>query len=100
MSNMTAALMQNTKSKNTLVDPFWHGFARHGLRKVKDKSSFASLINEVAKCETDVSENQQFLVHEYMINRGYSSNDIDHYLLNGLLVRIVRDIYTCYTRLL
>ena len=98
MNDIAAALIK--KRKATLADPFWHRLGRDGLSKAKDESTFASLFTEVAQCEAAVFENQQFLLHEYMATRGYSSTDIDHYLMNGLLVRIVRDTYTFYTRLL
>ena len=100
MNDLSKAIVENRRGKTSMVDPFWQRQARHGLRKVKDETTFESFIDEVAKCERNVFENQELLFYDYMSKRGYSSDEINYYNLTGLLVRIVRSTYVNYNQLL
>jgi hypothetical protein len=105
-TNDRATLMASTMltaglgRKSNFRDAMWRQPRRHGLRTIKDRTTFFELGSAVNKCKEPAFNQQDTRLRSFLSSHDYDESEIDDYLLRGLLVRITRDTFDFYVDLI
>jgi hypothetical protein len=86
--------------KSNFRDTMWRQPKRHGLRGLKDRTSFFTLAAAINKAKEPAFDQQDNHVRSLMTSHGYDEAGIDDYLQRGLLGRITRDTFRFYQDLM
>lgn len=105
-TNDRATLMASTMltaglgRKSNFRDAMWRQPRRHGLRTIKDRTTFFELGSAVNKSKEPAFNQQDTRLRSFLSSHDYDESEIDDYLLRGLLVRITRDTFDFYVDLI
>jgi hypothetical protein len=86
--------------KSNFRDTMWRQPKRHGLRGLKDRTSFFTLAAAINKSKEPAFDQQDNHVRSLMTSHGYDETGIEDYLQRGLLGRITRDTFRFYQDLM
>jgi hypothetical protein len=86
--------------KSNFRDTMWRQPKRHGLRALKDRTSFFTLAAAINKSKEPAFDQQDNRIRALMNSHGYDEAGIDDYLQRGLLGRITRDTFYFYQELM
>jgi hypothetical protein len=86
--------------KSNFRDTMWRQPKRHGLRALKDRTSFFTLAAAINKSKEPAFDQQDNRIRALMNSHGYDEAGIDDYLQRGLLGRVTRDTFHFYQELM
>jgi hypothetical protein len=84
----------------TIHDSMWQGACRNALNQIKDQEGLFRFVKAVDKVKEAAYEKQDQAIQTLLFHRHYSEMSIEEYLQNGLLPRITRESFRCYSNLL
>jgi hypothetical protein len=101
-TEMAATLIATAvgNGRRSIHDSMWQGARRNALDQIKDREGLFSFVKAVDKDKEAAFEKQDQAIQTLLFHRHYSETSIDEYLRNGLLPRITRESFRCYSNLL
>lgn len=102
IDHMATALLANTadRKKGVHLDSLYYKPSRHALGKIKSGENLLKLVGQLNKAKVSAFENQSFYLQAFLVRRGYSDDEIDEYLQQGPLIRIIEKTYQYYSQFL
>jgi hypothetical protein len=88
------------RQRGAIHDSMWQGSRRNALDQIRDREGLFKFVKAVDKDKDAVFEKQDQALQTLLFHRHYSETSVDEYIRNGLLPRIVRDSFRCYSNLL
>jgi hypothetical protein len=100
-TEMAATLVATAMGRTPRIhDSLWQTAKRHALRQIKDKDTLFSFVKAVGKDEDAAFKKQSSAIRLLMYRRHYSKESVEEYLRNGLLPRLTKECFRCYSSLL
>jgi hypothetical protein len=99
-ATLIASVVGRSQRSSSIHDSMWQSIRRHALSQIKGPDSLFKFVKAVDKDREAAFEKQDFAIQNLLSHRHYSEASIEEYLLNGLLPRLTRESFRCYTNLL
>jgi hypothetical protein len=100
-TEMAATLLATAVGgKAHIHDSMWNTVKRHAMGQIRDRASLFTFVKAVTKDHDAAMEKQNGAIEMLMFRRRYTERDVESYLRNGLLPRIINECYQNYFNLL
>jgi hypothetical protein len=100
-TEMAATLVATAMGRTPRIDDYlWQMAKQHALCQVKDKATLFSFVKAVGKDEDAAFKKQSSAIRLLMYQQHHSKESIEEYLQNGLLPRLTKECFGCYSSLL
>jgi hypothetical protein len=100
MATLIASVVGQNQRSSSIHDSLWQSIRRHALSQIKGPDSLFKFVKAVDKDREAAFKKQDFAIQNLLSHRHYSEESIEEYLLNGLLPRVTRESFRCYTNFL
>jgi hypothetical protein len=100
-TEMAATLLSTAIGKKAQIhDSLWKTLKRHAFRQVKSSDDLFKFVNAVSKAESPSYEQQENVISHFMLAPHYDPPDVDYYVQNGFLPRLIYASFRYYSLLL